>query len=118
MWGCKIFGIDRFKDMVGFDVYLTTHAVWFFLIWYCRRNIEKGLHYVRTREVVMILEAANILETVDVGVYGELFKNIRDDAKRFENAVCVNCKDQMCKKSWMQQNQMPKTDTVTEDDKG
>lgn len=103
---CKWFGVERFNDIIGFAVYLISHAVWFFLVWYCRRNIEKGLHYVRTREVVMILEAANILETVDAEVYGELFRNIRDDAKRFHEVACVNCKDEMCKRSWTCQNQL------------
>ena len=63
------------------------------LVWYCRRNIEKGLHYVRTREVVMILQSAHILETAQPDIYGKIFASARNDAAEFASKYCRNCKE-------------------------
>ena len=71
----------------------------FFLIKYCRRIIELGVHYVRTREVVMILESAWVLD--NVAPNGDsirksadetLFATLLNDARRFESRACGKCK--------------------------
>lgn len=78
-------------------------AVAFALVKYCRNSIELGFHYVRTREVVMILQSAWILDNVENGgdavrLRGvrSIFDDIRADAGRFEESICATCKD--CKK--------------------
>ena len=89
---------DGFFEMSTL-MYLSIHSVGFFLVWYCRRNIEKGLHYVRTREVVMILESANILETVNPELYCKLFASIRTAANKFKKAVCDQCNNPLCREA-------------------
>ena len=70
------------------------------LVFHCRRNIERGLHYVRTREVTMILESAWIMDNVDFARRPciklqngrALFQDIKDQAMAFRESHCSNCK--------------------------
>ena len=83
--------------------------IWFFfltflaiaLMVYCQNSIESGFHYVRTREVTMILETAWILEHVEHGgdrirqftrQPEELFCDIKDLAESFTKSHCAICK--------------------------
>ncbi|MBQ9430192.1 MAG: hypothetical protein IJU44_01450 [Kiritimatiellae bacterium] len=66
------------------------------LVFYCRYSIEYGLHYVRTREVVMILENAWIMDNVDYGPHPGIelrshelmFQDIKDKAFDFKSRHC------------------------------
>lgn len=99
--GCVIRGVSDWDGFVKVPTlaYLSMHVVGFFLVWYCRRNIEKGLHYVRTREVVMILESANVLETANPKLYGKLFASIRTAASKFKKDVCDKCDNPLCQEA-------------------
>lgn len=79
------------------SLYPITLLIGCILVWWCRRNIENGFHYVRSREVVMILESACILERLGQEVYPELFSTAKTDASNFEAEFCVNCENRkMC----------------------
>lgn len=72
------------------------------LVFYCRRSIEQGIHYVRTREVVMILESAWIMDNVDYGDQpgirlqscAALFCDFRKQADQFCKS---HCRSDVCK---------------------
>ena len=55
-------------------------------------HIEKCLHYVRTREIVMILETAHLIWKEDPDVFGDLVKRTEE----FVNDVCGKCKEHSC----------------------
>ena len=84
-------------DIMTFHVVLLAGIV---LVFYCRGNIERGLHYVRTREVAMILESAWIMDNIDfkgrLCVKREdgkpLFQDIKDIATGFKESHCAICK--------------------------
>lgn len=71
----------------------------FLLIKYCRRVIELGFHYVRTREVVMILEDAWMLDNVEPNGYSKsndktsasMFFLLKEAASEFANKKCKKC---------------------------
>ena len=81
-----------------------SRVVWFYglvavslvIVFYCRHSIEFGFHYVRTREVAMILESAWILDNVDygdqigikVGTFTPLFDDIKKQAAQFKSRHC------------------------------
>lgn len=85
------------SDVVIFHIVLLIGIV---LVFYCRRNIERGLHYVRTREVTMILESAWIMDNIDFKGRlcakredgKSLFQDIKDLAVRFRESHCAICK--------------------------
>ena len=71
----------------------------FALVKYCRQIIELGFHYVRTREVVMILESAWMLDSVkpngdsrrEDGSNGSIFSSLIKEADKFKNLNCRQC---------------------------
>lgn len=91
----------------------TTRIIWFsfltmagiVLVLYCKNSVENRFHYVRTREVVMILESAWLLENVEAGgarrkkfehCNDDLFCDIKNLANKFTKLHCCVCK--YCKK--------------------
>lgn len=86
-----------FREMTGSIVVIITGLG---MLSYCRYSTERGLHYVRTREVTMILESAWILDNVDFKgrLYVKLengralFQDIKDQAMAFKESHCSNCK--------------------------
>lgn len=72
----------------------------FSLIKYCRRVIELGFHYVRTREVVMILEDAWMIDNVDPNGDSQkgdksgtsMFSSLKDASSEFEEKWCKKCR--------------------------
>lgn len=72
------------------------------LVFFCRRSIEQGIHYVRTREVVMILESAWLMDNVDYGGQpgvqlqscSALFRDFREQANQFRES---HCRSDVCK---------------------
>ena len=86
-----------FREMTGSIVVIITGLG---MLSYCRYSTERGLHYVRTREVTMILESAWILDNVDFKgrLYVKLengralFQDIKDQAMAFRESHCSNCK--------------------------
>lgn len=83
--------------------------LWFFLssmivggvlIFFCRHSIERVFHYMRTREVTMILESAWIMDNVDFGnrigvkqLGGTpLFSDVKAQAEGFMQTHCKKCK--------------------------
>ena len=77
-------------------------AVSLVIVFYCRHSIEFGFHYVRTREVAMLLESAWILDNVNygdqigikVGTSTPLFGDIKKQAEQFRlrHCECDVCK--------------------------
>ncbi len=103
--------LERFKCLAGKYVKWSDvgRLKWFFFIVsvalvltiYCQRSIEFGFHYVRTREVTMILESAWLLDNVDsmgdsmrskVGVGKSLFDDLRTMGNDFKQTKCSVCK--------------------------
>lgn len=87
-------------ERLGWYLFLT--GLFVGLAAYCRRSIEQGLHYVRTREIVMLLESAWILDNVAHGdrVMRMVDKEISlfgDILKKGENFEAVHCNNGICK---------------------
>jgi len=97
------------QQFIPQDLGTIVQIIWFFfftflaiaLVVYCQNSIECGFHYVRTREVTMILETAWILENVGAGEsvrkyisYSpcDLFADIKTLANNFKDSHCTLCK--------------------------
>ena len=97
------------RQFIPCELGMIVRIIWFFfftflaiaLVIYCQNSIESGFHYVRTREVTMILETAWILENVDTGGSARkcialgpynLFADIRRLANNFKDSHCAICK--------------------------
>ena len=102
---CKrIFVPDRSERVrIIWFMFLTLDSI--ALVLYCKNSVENRFHYVRTREVVMILESAWLLENVESGgnmrkktVHrkSDLFSDIKELANKFTESHCCVCK--YCKK--------------------
>ena len=68
-----------------------------YAVTFCRRNIEKGFHYVREREIIYILSAADILrkegerrKDAGGGVFDDLFNESKDSGKS-DLTICNHC---------------------------
>lgn len=93
----EVLSNDCFREMVGPFVSMIAGLA---MVSYCRYSTERGLHYVRTREVTMILESAWIMDNVDFKgrLYTKLengdalFQDIKNQAKAFRESHCSNCK--------------------------
>ena len=71
-------------------------AIGFFFVWFLKRNIVICFHYVRTREIVMALHAAEILhhEAIEKNRASVLFffNEIRKRNDTFTNKYCKKCR--------------------------
>jgi len=101
---CAVFGClvlpfaEEWPD--GFCRVVQLCIVLFALIYLRRRTLVKCIHYIRTREVVTILESAVIMAKKDPEFYGDLFKTFEDEAWAFRERVCLgSCPEkELCSK--------------------
>ena len=88
-WFCKSLQTPSFCCAIGLVIIAL-------LAWRLCGHIECGFHYVRTREIVMILENAYILDIVK-GKH-DLFADFREASEKLQKECCSQCKDK-CEKA-------------------
>lgn len=83
-WFCKSLQTPSFCCAIGLVIIAS-------LAWRLCGHIECGFHYVRTREIVMILENAYILDIVK-GKH-DLFADFREASEKLQKECCSRCKN-------------------------
>ena len=82
------------------EIYVT--ARWFvvallilgYAVTFCRRNIEKGFHYVREREIIFILTSADILQREArkwKGKNRKIFQDLLPKGDDCDHSICKSC---------------------------
>lgn len=62
-----------------------------FIIWYLKRSIEIGFHYVRLRELLMTIESAYICQNSEPSTQSVNFNDIVRKGQQFKIQYCINC---------------------------
>ena len=73
-------------------VLILSFLIAFFAVWFLKRNIVKCFHYVRTRELVMVLNAAETVRRASTNKKDLLFfHRMRKCNKEFIKTFCRGC---------------------------
>lgn len=96
-WGIGAFICALAVISFGGHIWFAAGLVWlFYAVTFCRRNIEKGFHYVRERELIYILSSADILDSeMGCGIFAEVKEATRKAAQEMCNG-CTNFENCYC----------------------